>query len=115
MLIENSGTSSVEYMSNTKPLPRNKPELAISTAIAGELLGLKLIYMEGGSGASGIIPPEIITAVKKNISIPLIVGGGIQDVSDLKKVFDSGADIAVVGNALQLDAGKLKEFAALFK
>lgn len=115
MLIENGGTSSVEYISNTKPLPRNKPELAVSTAIAGEFLGLKLIYMEGGSGASGIIPPEMITAVKKNISIPLVVGGGIKNAHDLKQIFDSGADMAVVGNSVQYDAGKLKEFATLLK
>ncbi len=115
MLIENGSTSSVEYMSNTRPLPRNKPDLAVSTAIAGELLGLKLIYMEGGSGAAGIISPDLIGAVKKSISIPLIVGGGIQNAGDLKRVFDAGADMAVIGNAVQHNPGKLKEFAALLK
>ncbi len=113
MLVENGSISSVEYMSNTKPLPRDKPGIAVSTALAGEMLGLKLIYMEGGSGARDIIPPGIISEVKKNISIPLIVGGGIKSASDLRKVFDAGADIAVVGNAAERDAGILKEFSRL--
>lgn len=115
MLIENGGASSVEYMSNTRPLPRNKPDLAISTAIAGEMLGLKLIYMEGGSGAPGIIPPEIISAVRQNIGIPLIVGGGIRTAGDLKRVYDAGADIAVVGNSVEQDETILGEFAGLLK
>ncbi len=113
MLIENGCTSSVEYMSNTRPIPRDKPDLAVSTALAGEMLGLKLIYMEGGSGASGIIPPEIISAVKRNIGIPLIVGGGIRNAVDLKMVFDSGADIAVIGTAAEQDAGILEKFSTL--
>jgi phosphoglycerol geranylgeranyltransferase len=113
MLVENGSISSVEYMSNTKPLPRDKPGIAVSTALAGEMLGLKLIYMEGGSGARDIIPPGTISEVKKNISIPLIVGGGIKSAEDLRKVFDAGADIAVVGNAAERDAGILKEFSML--
>ncbi len=115
MIFENCSMSSVEYMSNTKPLPRNKPDLAISTAMAGEMLGLKLIYMEGGSGAPGIISPNTISEVRRNISIPLIVGGGIRTVRDLEDVFDSGADIAVVGNAVEENAGILAEFAAVLK
>jgi phosphoglycerol geranylgeranyltransferase len=113
MLVENGSISSVEYMSNTKPLPRNKPEIAVSTAIAGEMLGLKLIYLEGGSGAKKIIPPRLIYAVKKNIKVPLIVGGGIKHPDDLSRVFDAGADIAVVGNAAERDPRILKKFSAL--
>jgi phosphoglycerol geranylgeranyltransferase len=113
MLVENGSISSVEYMSNTKPLPRNKPEIAVSTAIAGEMLGLKLIYLEGGSGAKKIIPPRLIYAVKKNIKVPLIVGGGIRHPDDLSRVFDAGADIAVVGNAAERDPRILKKFSAL--
>jgi phosphoglycerol geranylgeranyltransferase len=115
MLVENGSTSSAEYISNTRPLPRNKPDLAVSTAMAGEMLGLKLIYMEGGSGAKCLIPPAIIAAVKKNTGIPLLVGGGIQSASDLKMVFDSGADIAVVGTAAEENPEILNEFAALLK
>ena len=115
MLIENGKTSSAEYMSNTRPLPANKPDLVVSTALAGEMLGLKLIYLEGGSGAPGIIPTELISAVKKNISIPLVVGGGIRSVGDLKRVYEAGADIAVVGNAVENDTTKLLEFAQVLK
>ncbi len=111
MLIENGCASSAGYMSNTSPIPREKSDIAVSTAVAGELLGLKVIYMEGGSGAGGIIPPATIEAVKKNINIPLIVGGGIRDASDLRQVFEAGADIAVVGNSVEKDFSKLEEFA----
>ena len=113
MLVENGSISSVEYMSNTKPLPRDKPEIAVSTAIAGEMLGLKLIYLEGGSGAKKIIPPGLISEVKKNIKVPLIVGGGIKHPDDLSRVFDAGADIAVVGNAAERDPRILKKFYGL--
>jgi phosphoglycerol geranylgeranyltransferase len=113
MLVENGSISSVEYMSNTKPLPRDKPEIAVSTAIAGEMLGLKLIYLEGGSGAKKIIPPGLISEVKKNIKVPLIVGGGIKHPDDLSRVFDAGADIAVVGNAAERDPRILKKFSGM--
>jgi phosphoglycerol geranylgeranyltransferase len=115
MLVENGRTSSAEYISNTRPIPRDKPDLAVCTAMAGEMLGLKLIYMEGGSGAKCLIPPEIISAVKKNIGIPLLVGGGIQSAADLKKIFDSGADIAVVGTAVEQNPAILSEFAEMLK
>ncbi len=115
MLIENGKTSSAEYMSNTRPLPANKPDLAVSTAMAGEMLGLKLIYLEGGSGAHSIIPAEIISAVKQNISVPLVVGGGIRSAGDLRRVYEAGADIAVVGNAVENDTTKLLEFAQILK
>lgn len=113
MLVENGSISSVEYISNTRPLPRDKPDIAVSTALAGEMLGLKLIYLEGGSGAQDIIPPLIITAVKENLRIPLIVGGGIRNSSDLSRVFDAGADIAVIGNAAENNPGLFKEISGL--
>lgn len=115
MLVDNGIISSVEYMSNTRPLPRNKPDLAVSTALAGEMLGLKLIYLEGGSGAPGTIPADIISAVKQNIKVPLVVGGGIRNGRDLRMVFDAGADIAVVGNSVEKDSSVLGEFAAILK
>jgi phosphoglycerol geranylgeranyltransferase len=109
MLIENGTISSAEYISNTKPLPRDKPGIAVSTAIAGEMLGLKLIYLEGGSGAGSIIPPGLISAVRESISIPLVVGGGIRNAADLRTVFDAGADIAVIGNAAEQNPGIFRE------
>ena len=101
MLIESGRMTSVEYISNTKPIPSNKAEIAVCTAVAGELLGMQSIYLEAGSGADRPVPAEMIAAVKKNISIPLIVGGGIRTVEALKNAYASGADVVVVGNILE--------------
>ena len=101
MLIESGRMTSVEYISNTKPIPSNKAEIAVCTAVAGELLGMQSIYLEAGSGADHPVPAEMIAAVKKNISIPLIVGGGIRTVEALKNAYASGADVVVVGNILE--------------
>jgi phosphoglycerol geranylgeranyltransferase len=109
ILIENGNTSSVEYMSNTKPLPPDKPDIAVATAMAGEMLGMKLIYLEGGSGSGHPINPELIRQVKKNIRIPLIVGGGIRRRGDAEAVYKAGADIIVVGNALENDLNQLRD------
>jgi phosphoglycerol geranylgeranyltransferase len=108
MLIENGSTSSVEYISNTKPIPAGKTDLVIATALAGEMLGLKLIYLEGGSGSKEPIPASLINKVKSKISVPLIVGGGIHTKDDLEKVYAAGANIVVVGNALENDLDSLK-------
>ena len=101
MLIESGRMTSVEYISNTKPIPSNKSEIAVCTAVAGELLGMQSIYLEAGSGADHPVPAEMIAAVKKNISIPLIVGGGIRTIEALKNAYASGADVVVVGNILE--------------
>lgn len=101
MLIESGRMTSVEYISNTKPIPSNKAEIAVCTAVAGELLGMQSIYLEAGSGADHPVPAEMIAAVKKNISIPLIVGGGIRTVEALKNAYASGADVVVIGNVLE--------------
>ena len=101
MLIESGRMTSVEYISNTKPIPSNKVEIAVCTAVAGELLGMQSIYLEAGSGADRPVPAEMISAVKKNISVPLIVGGGIRTVEALKNAYASGADVVVIGNVLE--------------
>lgn len=101
MLIESGRMTSVEYISNTKPIPSNKVEIAVCTAVAGELLGMRSIYLEAGSGADRPVPAEMISAVKKNISVPLIVGGGIRTVEALKNAYASGADVVVIGNVLE--------------
>lgn len=108
LLIENGVTSSVEYISNTKPIPASKTDLVIATVLAGEMLGLKLIYLEGGSGSNNPINDILIRKVKSSIHIPLIVGGGIHSTDDLMKVYKAGADIAVVGNALENNLNSLK-------
>ncbi|HHE40721.1 MAG TPA: geranylgeranylglyceryl/heptaprenylglyceryl phosphate synthase, partial [Candidatus Cloacimonetes bacterium] len=84
ILVENGKSTSVEYISNTNPVPADKPDIASATAIAGEMLGLKLIYLEAGSGAQHPVKTEMITRVKKNIKVPLVVGGGIRNPEDAK-------------------------------
>lgn len=101
MLIESGNVSAVEYISDTKPIPRNQVSIAAAHAIAGEMLGMKMIYLEAGSGAKHPVPPEMITAVAKSIDIPLIVGGGIRNAKDAKKAARAGADFIVIGNALE--------------
>ena len=110
IIIDTGFPTSVSYMSNTTPIPKNKAEIAISTAIAGELLGQKLIFLEGGSGANTPVYENIIRAVKSNIDIPLIVGGGITKLNHLESVMAAGADIIVVGNGIEKEAGLIKEF-----
>ncbi len=113
MLIEGGATTSVEYMSNTRPIPADKNDIAVATAMAAEMLGLKLVYLEGGSGAINPVPEEMITEVKKNISIPLIVGGGLNTIEKVEKACKAGADIVVVGNAFEKDLSLLKDFKKL--
>ncbi len=111
ILIGTQNTSSVEYISNTKPVPACKTDLIVATAIAGELMGNKLIYLEAGSGSVNIIKRHVITEVKKNISIPLIVGGGIKTRDNIKDIFEAGADIVVVGSAVEQNPEMIKTFA----
>ena len=101
MLVDSGRLTSVAYMSHTLPVPRDKNDIAESTAMAGELLGMKLIYLEAGSGAELPVPPGMIKAVKNKINIPLIVGGGIDSERKFKAALDAGADLIVVGNVLE--------------
>ena len=109
ILIEGGKSTSVEYMSNTKPIPAEKIDIAVATAMAGEMLGLKYIYLEAGSGAKTSINIKIIKGVKENISIPLIVGGGIKTPNDVKSAVNAGADIIVVGNVIEQNPEILPE------
>lgn len=110
MLIGNGHPSSVEYMSNTSPIPGDKADIAVATAMAGEMLGLKTLYLEAGSGASHSVEPDMIAAIRKNISLPLIVGGGIRSELTALELFKAGADMIVVGNAVEKDPGLIKTF-----
>jgi putative glycerol-1-phosphate prenyltransferase len=101
MLIENGHHTAVSYMSNTEPIPAEQDDIAMCTAIAGELLGLQLIYMDAGSGAENPVRPLMIKKVKQNITIPLIVGGGICTAIQAKEAATAGADVVVVGNAIE--------------
>ncbi len=107
ILIEGGSTSAVEYISNTKPIPQEQTDIIVSTAIAGELSGHKMIYLESGSGASNSINSKAINEVKNHISIPLIVGGGLKKPTDIKRVSKAGANIVIVGNAIEENPEKL--------
>ncbi len=110
MLIDGGNKTSVEYMSDTKPIPSNKADIAVATAIAGELLGNKLIYLEAGSGAKNHVNEILIKEVKKSINIPLIVGGGISDIKKLDVICKAGADIIVTGTAFEKNSSLIKAF-----
>ena len=111
MLIESGPVTTAQYISGTLPIPRLKDDIAICTAMAGEMLGLKLIYMDAGSGAELPISPSMIKKVKESISIPLIVGGGIRTPEQALAGCKAGADMIVVGNAIENDYSCLIEIA----
>lgn len=111
MIFDSGKMTSVLFMSDTKPIPFDKPEIAKAHALAAEYLGMKMIYLEAGSGAEVPIPDEIVSEVKEYISLPLIVGGGIKDPQVAKTKVQNGANFVVMGNALEtdLDPRRLKE------
>jgi len=111
MLIESGPLTTAQYISGTLPIPRLKDDIAVCTAMAGEMLGLRLIYMDAGSGAEMPVSPSMIKNVKENISIPLIVGGGIRTPEQAVAACSAGADMIVVGNAIENDYKCLKEIA----
>lgn len=115
MLIDGGLPTSVSYISNTLPIPGDKPDIAACTAMAGEMLGLKNIYMDAGSGAKGAIREEMIQAVSENISVPLWIGGGIKCPEQIYNAYVHGADIVVVGNAIESDPLLMKELASVPK
>ncbi len=101
ILIDGGKITSVQYISNTMPIPKDKPDLAAATAVAGEFLGLKCLYLEAGSGAENPIRKEMISAVRDCVSLPIITGGGLRSMQDIEKAFNAGADITVIGSAFE--------------
>jgi putative glycerol-1-phosphate prenyltransferase len=101
LLVDSGRTTSVEFMSNTKPLPADKPDIAVAHALAAEMFGMKFIYLEAGSGATRPVPDEMVRAVSSEVSIPIIVGGGIRDPETVAARVKSGASFVVVGNHLE--------------
>ncbi|MBK6929683.1 MAG: geranylgeranylglyceryl/heptaprenylglyceryl phosphate synthase [Saprospirales bacterium] len=112
MLIDGGVQTAVQYMSNTYPIPADKNDIAVCTALAGELLGLKMIYLDAGSGAKKPVPESMIEAVRGAISVPLIVGGGIRTPEKAAASLRAGADLLVVGNAIEQNPGLIREMAA---
>lgn len=103
LLIESGRETTASYISNTKPIPRHKPEIAMATVLAGEMMGHQLTYLDGGSGAQKVIPVELIRLVAKNTQNPIIIGGGIHTDKQLQKVYDAGATLVVIGTAFEND------------
>jgi phosphoglycerol geranylgeranyltransferase len=101
ILIESGGETAVSRVSKTQPLDRNNCDYVLQTAQAGEMMGHKLIYLEAGSGAQQAVPLDMIKKVANNIEIPLIVGGGIIDLQGIKKAYEAGADLVVIGTAFE--------------
>ncbi len=111
MVIDGGAPTTVSYISNATPLPADKNEIAMCTAMAGEMLGMKLIYMDAGSGAKKPITTAMIEQVAKCIDVPLIVGGGITDPEKAYRNCKAGADLIVVGNAIEKDENLIMEMA----
>jgi putative glycerol-1-phosphate prenyltransferase len=108
MLIDCGGGTSVEYMSQTTPIPSGKNDIAVATALAGEMLGMKAIYLEGGSGAARPVDPSMIRAVREELTIPIITGGGIDSDEKVEQAFTAGADMVVIGNGCEQDPALIR-------
>jgi len=112
ILIDGGKPTTASYISNTTPIPADKPEIAACTALAGEMLGLKIIFLDAGSGATQPVSPEMVMAVRHEVDLPVIVGGGIDTPEKAFEAASSGADIVVVGNAFEHDPALLPEMVA---
>jgi phosphoglycerol geranylgeranyltransferase len=113
MLIESGRTTTAEFMSNTRPIPAHKPDIAVAHALAAQMMGFKLLYLEAGSGADHPVPEKMIAAIRRFVQIPIIVGGGIRDIETAVKKIRAGADFIVTGNLFQEngDPALMKAFA----
>ncbi len=112
MLIGSGNTTTAQYISNTFPIPGDKDDIAACTSLAGQMLGMKLIYLDAGSGAEAHVTASMVSRVKAQINIPLVVGGGIRSVETACDLAAAGADIIVAGNALEADPGLIADMAA---
>jgi len=110
ILIDGGQNGSVHYVTQTLPIPSGKSELAVATAMAGEQLGLKAIYLEAGSGARRPVDPNLIQRVKTNTEVPILVGGGIKSPEQAYQAAVAGADLVVIGNAIQDEEADIFDF-----
>lgn len=101
ILIEGGNTTSVEYISNTKPIPSNKIDIILATCYAAEFLGFKMIYLEAGSGALNPVPLNVVNVISSSVKIPIIVGGGIKNLDDAEHYFQAGANVVVIGTSIE--------------
>jgi putative glycerol-1-phosphate prenyltransferase len=109
ILIGSGKKTSVEYISQTEAIPADKSGLVVATAMAGEMLGFHMIYLEAGSGAENPVPPEIIRSVRENVAVPLAVGGGLRTSLEITNTFNAGANLVILGNGCEKNPGLLSE------
>lgn len=110
MLVDGGNVTTAIYISNTQPIPHDKDDVAACTALAGEMLGLSCLYLDGGSGAQNSVSLSMIKKVKSSVNLPVIVGGGVKSVNQVTEMWDAGADLVVIGTAIEKDVDLLKEF-----
>jgi putative glycerol-1-phosphate prenyltransferase len=108
MIVESDQVTSTEFMSYSKPLPRHKTDIAVAHALAAELLGMKLLYLEAGSGARQSVPDEMITAITQSVTLPVIVGGGIRTPFEASQKVEAGASIIVIGNHFEKEEHRMQ-------
>jgi len=113
MLIESGAATSVNFMSNSMPIPRTKNDIAIAHALAAEYIGMKVAYLDAGSGAKMPVTNEMITAIKKYSTLPMFLGGGIKDPETAREKAEAGADFIVTGNILEKESNPelIRQFA----
>lgn len=109
ILIGTGKRTSVEYISHTEAIPSDKTDIVVATALAGEMLGLSMIYLEAGSGAKSPVPPNVISEVRKNINIPVAVGGGLRTSEQVTQTFNAGANLVILGNSCESNPEFLRE------
>lgn len=107
MLVDGGRTTTAHYVSQSSPIPHDKPGIAAATALAGELLGLRTIYMDTGSGAPRTVAPGMVAAVRSTVDLPIIVGGGIRTAAHARQLCEAGADVLVVGTAFEEDPERI--------
>lgn len=103
MLVDGGHSTTAHYVSQSMPIPHDKPGIAAATALAGGLLGLRTIYLDTGSGAQRTVSPDMIAAVRRTVDLPIIVGGGIRTAEQARRLCEAGADVLVVGTAFEED------------
>lgn len=115
MLVDGGKITSANYISHTLPIPADKPDIAAATAMAGEMLGMQLMYLDAGSGAARAIPAPLIQRVRETVDAVLVVGGGIRDAAAAEAAWNAGADVVVIGNGAFENPAIIKEIAQVFQ
>lgn len=113
ILVDGGSITAVEAVSQTRPLPSDKPEIAVAHAVAAQMIGMKAVYLDAGSGAARPVAPAVIRAVRRAVSLPLLVGGGMRSAEQVRAARTAGADLLVVGTAVEADgAGRIRDLVA---